>query len=65
MPSAVAVYSKAFEGLRRLGFREGETRRALARVQELTDVPVETERVLREALRLFSEASRSARSAMT
>jgi hypothetical protein len=56
MPDAAAAvaYTKAFGALRSLGFKEAETRRALARVREHGHVS-STEEVIRKALALLTQ----------
>jgi hypothetical protein len=54
-PAEALAYVKAFQALRTLGFREGETRRALAEVRERGRAAHEsTERVIREALAVLT-----------
>jgi hypothetical protein len=53
-PRTAAVFAEAFQGLRGLGFREIEVRRALERIRAVHDRrETSTESVLREALRLL------------
>ena len=59
-PAVSVAYTKAFQALRCMGFRESETRRALAELQRRADgSPETTERVLREALALLTRSATS------
>ncbi|HEY6562579.1 MAG TPA: RuvA C-terminal domain-containing protein [Polyangiaceae bacterium] len=54
-PAATVAFVKAFHALRTLGFREGETRRALAEVQEHGGATqISTEQVIRQALAVLT-----------
>jgi Holliday junction resolvasome RuvABC DNA-binding subunit len=56
-PRSVAAQTQAFAALCRLGFREGEVRRALDRVQTEAGVDAgEAQQVMRAALRLLTPA---------
>ncbi len=58
-PRSVDMQTKAFEALRSLGFREGEVRRALDGVREVTRSALTVQDVLRAALAVLT--ARSAR----
>ncbi|HMJ10713.1 MAG TPA: hypothetical protein VK524_04860 [Polyangiaceae bacterium] len=54
-PNAAEAYTKAFQALRSLGFREGETRHALAHLQrQLNTSQQSTEQIVRKALALLT-----------
>jgi hypothetical protein len=56
-PAVAEAHAQAFRALRALGFREGETHRALAQVRADAHVGnANTERVLRAALRVLTDA---------
>jgi Holliday junction resolvasome RuvABC DNA-binding subunit len=59
-PRAVDAHLQAFHGLRSLGFREGETRRALERVRTnpLQSGDASMEGILRAALSVLTAAPR-------
>ena len=57
--AAVQTQAKAFAALRQLGFREGETRRALAEIRTTIGDRPSLERVLREALAKLSTLGRT------
>jgi hypothetical protein len=59
-PTSASLYTKAFQALRSLGFREGETRRALEHVQQRMDTAGgEVQPVIRAALALLTERARA------
>ncbi len=53
-PHTVDLQTKAFEALRTLGFREGEVRRALDRVREVTRSALTVQEILRAALAVLT-----------
>jgi hypothetical protein len=60
-PRSVAAQTKAFEALRRMGFREGEVRRALNQLRNEIGLDGEDpQQVLRAALRLLTPVSGTA-----
>jgi Holliday junction resolvasome RuvABC DNA-binding subunit len=58
-PRVAETHTQAFRALRALGFREGETRRALEQVRARSHVgSANTERVLRAALSVLADTRR-------